>query len=317
MHALFHTEPAKLTPKDFVLYTGIMTTLYASVFSFILLLFQYINYLFPDDLAYNDPYSGTMRGTIATLLVIFPLYIALTRVTNQDIRKHPEKEELWFRKWLLYITLFIAGVAIIIDLIVLINGFLSGGLTTPFLLKILAVLFVVGGGFGYYALALRGYWKERERASKLYGVIVALVVLVSIVSGFFIMGSPQTQRLLKYDEQKISDLQEIQWQVIRYWEDTGEVPETLAELSDPLVFSVPNDPQTEEAYGYEKRGEQEFTLCATFNKATLENRRNTNVYFPLGGQFLEDTWVHPEGEYCFSRVINPKRFPVKEKMSFD
>ena len=35
----------------------------------------------------------------------------------------PEKLSLGVRKWLIYLTLFIAGAAVIIDLIVLINTF--------------------------------------------------------------------------------------------------------------------------------------------------------------------------------------------------
>ena len=98
----------RLTPKDFVLYLATMIFLYTSVFSLLALLFEYINILFPDALQYVDPYSTGIRFSIATLIIIFPLYLFLTRVLNNDVRKNPAKRDLGFRKWLMYLTILIA-----------------------------------------------------------------------------------------------------------------------------------------------------------------------------------------------------------------
>ena len=102
-------------------------------------------------------------------------------------------------------TLFIAGITIVVDLIVLINTFLGGELTTRFVLKVLAVLIVIGGAFLYYFYGLRGKWEVEEKTSIMIGWIVSVVVLISIISGFFIIGSPQTQRLLRLDQTKVND----------------------------------------------------------------------------------------------------------------
>ena len=47
----------KTTPKDFFLWAGAMVTLYAGVFAFVGLLFDYLNYTFPDTALnyYVDP----------------------------------------------------------------------------------------------------------------------------------------------------------------------------------------------------------------------------------------------------------------------
>lgn len=63
-----------VTPKDFFLWAGAMLSLYISVFTFVSLLFSYIDYAFPDPLEYYiDPYSSGMRASIAALIVLFPL----------------------------------------------------------------------------------------------------------------------------------------------------------------------------------------------------------------------------------------------------
>jgi hypothetical protein len=179
-----------------------------------------------------------MRGFLASLIVIFPLYIFLTRLLNQDVRRNPEKKDLKVRKWLIYLTLFVAGVTIVIDLIALLNAFLGGELTTRFLLKALVVLLVIGGLFSYYVADLRGKWERDEKTSKTIGALVSVLVLVSIVSGFFIIGSPMDARLQRFDQQKVSDLQTIQWQILDHYQRTESLPQSLDDLHDPLSGNV-------------------------------------------------------------------------------
>ena len=212
-------QKPKVTPKDFFLYFGAMAALYVSVGSFIALLFEYVNALFPDPLGgYRDPYSSSIRFALASLVVVFPLYMFLTKMLNRDLRAHPEKKELWIRKWLVYLTLFVGGAVIAGDLIALINTFLGGELTARFVLKVCAVFIVVGGAFGYYFYDLRGKWERDEQAARMVGWVALLVVCVSVIGGFFIIGSPQTQRLYRFDEQRVSDLTNIQWQVVNFWQ---------------------------------------------------------------------------------------------------
>ena len=306
----------KVTPKDFFLYVGAMVALYVSAFSLLALLFNYINILFPDQLDfYRGNFSSAVRFSIASLIIIFPTYLVLTKVLNRDVRKNPEKKGLWIRKWLIYFTLFVAGVTIIIQLIRLINEFLGGDLSTQFVLKIVAVLIVTGAVFGYYMYDLKGKWEREVKKAKMIGWITALVVLIAIVSGFFIIGSPTSQRLVRFDEQKVHDLQGIQSQVIRFWQNKERLPESLEELDDPISsFMVPIDQQTFEGYGYNVISSLSFELCAVFNK---ENARlsgeNIRIAKTFGGPGIEDSnWAHGVGEVCFERTIDPDLYPVKK-----
>src|SRR3989344_2032541 len=259
----------KVTPRIFFLYLTAMATLYVSAVSLLVLWFQYIDVLFPDALdQYYDPYSSAIRYAIASLIIIFPLYLFFTRLINQSIRREPESRDLWIRKWLIYITLFVAGITLVVDLVVLVNTFLGGEITTRFVLKALAVLIVIGAGFVYYLLDLKGTWEVKKRMSEIIGVITILAVLGSIVAGFFIVGSPMTQRDLRLDQQRVSHLQSIQWSVVNYWQQKQRLPENLSELADPLRgFIVPMDPITKQAYEYHVLGMRKFELCATFARA--------------------------------------------------
>lgn len=287
-----------MTPKDFFLYLGVTVTLYWSVGSFLSLLFEYINVLFPSDLEFfHDPFSPAIRFAIASLIVVFPIYIILSKLINKDIQVVPEKKDLAVRKWLVLLTLFVAGIAVIVDLIVLINTFLGGDLTTRFVLKILVVFGVIGGTFMYYLRDLQG----RIRNPKMIGNLVSLLVLISLVGGFFIIGSPQEIRELRFDQEKVNDLSQIQSEIIRYWQDKNILPSELDKLNDPLIgFSIPVDAETGEEYGYEILSATTFNLCAAFNQEGDSQYR-----------FKDESWKHDSGEVCFERTIDPDRFKIR------
>lgn len=287
-----------MSPKDFFLYLGVTVTLYWSVGSFLSLLFEYINTLFPSELEFfHDPFSPAIRFAIASLIVVFPIYLLLSRLINKDIQITPEKKDLPVRKWLIFLTLFIAGIAVIVDLITLINTFLGGDLTTRFVLKVLVVFVVIGSAFMYYLNDLRGTIRNRRTI----GLIVSLVVIVSLISGFAIIGSPQKVRDLRFDQEKVNDLSMIQSQIIQYWQNKDILPVELTDLNDPVIgFTVPVDAQTGERYGYKVLEKYTFNLCAVFNEEGDSQYR-----------FKDESWKHDSGEVCFERTIDPDRFKLR------
>lgn len=309
----------KVTPKDFFLWLGAMAALYGSVISLITLLFQYIDYAFPDPLQYYyvEPYSSGIRFAMASLMVLVPLALVLMRLLRSDMAAMPEKKDLWVRRWALVLTVFIGGAVIVGDLITLINYFLGGDLTTRFLLKVVVVLGVAGAVFLHFLADIRGYWVQEPGRAKMVGYAAGVLVLASIISGFFIMGSPSQVRLYRFDDQKVSDLQNIQWQIVNFWQQKEQLPVSLDELVDPISgWMYPRDPQTETIYRYEKTGNLTFRLCATFNADSLMSDRTPNVALtPYVNGVETDNWLHKTGETCFDRTIDPERYPPFNKES--
>ena len=319
-------NPIKTTPKDFFLWAGAMISLYWSVISFISLFFTYIDYAFPDALnGYVQPYSSAMTSQIASLIILFPLFLVLMWLIRRDIAQVPEKRELWVRKWALVLTVFVAGAAVVVDFITLVNDFLGGDLTQPFGLKVLVVLLVAGAGFLHFLADLRGHWDINPGKAKLVAVAASIAVICTIGAGFLLMGSPWQVRLYRFDDQKVSDLQNMQWQVVNYWQQQQKLPASLSDLNDPLSnYIVPNDPQSNAAYGYATTSTLSFKLCATFNADTQPNSQNnaTAPAMPVpasssGGVMLpapsSDSWYHASGYQCFARTIDPARYPPVKK----
>jgi len=140
---------------------------------------------------------------------------------------------------------------------------------------------------------------------------VSLIVAIAVIGGFFVAGSPFKQRLVRFDSQKVSDLQAIQYEILRFWQQKDRLPTALSELEDSITgFRVPMDPQTNGSYVYHAREALSFELCATFNLPSEESRVAVPRFEPIG--FPESNWEHPEGEYCFPRTIDPELHSVEK-----
>lgn len=309
---------SKTSPRDFFLWAGTVIALYGSVISLTTLLFEYVNRVYPDALAYyGDPYGGAVRAAMAGVIVLIPTTLILLRIIRKSIQSEPGKADIWVRRWALVLTVFIAVAVILIDLITLITTFLGGELSIRFGFKVAIVLLVAAGVFMHFLADLKGYWIGNEKKALFVGIGVGILALLSVVAGFFIIGTPGEIRMLRYDEQKVADLQGIQYQVVNYYQQKEELPSSLDALNDPISgYVTPVDPQSLEAYRYAVTGARTFELCATFNEPTPDMAGRggypaRDMAYP--SMPAEENWTHEAGERCFSRTIDPERYPFFDK----
>lgn len=314
-----NTHP-KTSPRDFFLYLLAVGLLYVCVWRYIDLLFEYINASFPDNVeqadGYNWAYDSSLRAirsSMAALMILFPVYLGVTWFLRKDIIAHPEKRGLWIRRWLLTLTLFLASVMMIADLVTLVNNFLEGELTVRFLLKVLTVFLAAAAVFGYYFWDLKREITPISRPSKLLAVLALFIVFGGIAGGFFIIGSPGTQRLRRFDEQRVSHLLQIQDATINFWQYKKVLPAQLDDLRNELNgFAPPKDPQTGKSYEYRSTGNLAFELCAEFSLASKVNVYNditVSKPHPLGVRWNDWNWQHEAGKHCFERTIDPDIYP--------
>ncbi|MDP3963703.1 MAG: DUF5671 domain-containing protein [bacterium] len=306
----------KTTPKDVFLHLLMIGTLYTSAISFIALLFQYINRFIPDPLQYYEQYgiNQSIRWSLAALVIVFPVFLWIARHLEKDFAAHMEKQQLAIRRWLLNLTLFIAAITIIVDLITLIYNYLGGELTTRFLLKILVVLAVAVGIFTYYIWELRREASGRSAKMRNLGNIIMAIVALVAIGGFIIAGSPRSERLRRFDQQRVSDLQSIQYQIVDYWQRKQQLPDSIDILRNDLAgYIPPQDPERQQPYTYRKKGDLAFELCAAFTLPSdaMDAKYSQAVPRPVGpfGEQMGEAWEHGAGEKCFERTIDPQLYP--------
>ena len=305
----------KTTAKNFFLNLGAFISLYTLVYSLIDLLFSVINKAYPQITnGYSYAGSTSISWPVSILVVFFPIFILLMWFLEREYRTEPEKQNSITHRGLTYITLFVAGLVIAGDLITVIYYFIDGQeLTTGFLLKVLVLLVIASGIFIYFISDLMG--KLTSNSRKVWRIISGAIIFGSIIWGFSVLGSPRTQRLIKYDEQKVSDLQNINSQITSYYSNQGVLPKNIEEMANGNYYVAQVDSQNQKPYEYVKTSDTTYNLCAEFNKASDDK---SNAYPPMmypsyyAGNI---SWTHPAGHYCFNETINPDMYR-KPPMSY-
>lgn len=154
---------------------------------------------------------------------------------------------------------------------------------------------------------------------KYFIYIICGIVAAVVVAGFLVAGSPQKARLSRLDEVRIGNLQQIQYEVINYWQSKGNLPKNLDDLVDTTRgVIIPVDPQSGEQYAYSITGDVSFELCAVFShEGDIEygySMPMRPMMYPAKGiDIKNNVWQHPSGRHCFSRTIDKDFYPSLPK----
>lgn len=338
----------KTKALDVFVYVGIAISLVWSVVNLLQIVFSAIDRKFTDILntsAYVDVYSSDVRMAIASLVVMYPLYLGLSWYVAKDITKFLYKRDLLIRKVIVYLTLFVTMCTLIGTLVTLIYTYLGGELSVRFELKALAVFVVALSLFLYYLYGMRRDYTKSSYIPIIASVVATLVVVISLVWSVGVIGTPSEMRAKRIDSTRLSDISRIQQEILNRFNMTDKIPTGLSELNNAFQgYAVPTDPVTKVSYGYtviqqptfkinyvtnkkELVTPAVFELCATFEtvRNVDERGRSTIVSEPtkmgVGGMdmmysatnyyYEGDTspfWNHEVGEKCFKRIISAEMY---------
>lgn len=330
---------------DIFLYLGIGISLIVSVTNFLQIVFRAIEEKFPDVLAarqYVDMYNSDARMSIATLVVMFPIYIGLSYYVSKNIQKYIYKRDLMIRKVFSYIAIFVTVLTLIGTLVSVIYSFLGGELSVRFGLKALSVFVVALSVFFYYFYSLRRDFIKVVKWPIITGGVVSIVVMAALVWSISIIGSPSTMRAKRIDNTRLSDLSSLQQQIYSKLQTGDKLPADLLDLSDAFQgYIAPVDPVTKEAYGYVvvqqptfttnfQTGKKtmvkqaEFQLCATFDTERSYTQgmsgmmsepamiSSKDVMYSASNYYYEGDlspfWNHKAERTCFRRIISPEMY---------
>lgn len=296
-----------LSPRDVFMHIFTIAMLYGAVVNILIVVFQLINILFPDPALAGywelESARSLLRFGLATLVIAWPTYLISGWLLQRGYRQNPQSKNLRTRKWLTYFTLFAAALVGVIDLMVLVHGYLSGDFTVRFGLKSLAVLLVSGAVFIRYMGEVvrfedkKPQWTMMVRPARWISLFVVLALLIA---GGVVVGSPAAERARQLDMRRVNDLQYIQSMVMEYASTKGALPSQLTDIDDPVrSVVVPRDPLTAQPYGYEVTGPLAFKICADFAAPSHQTIMGRGT--PALGL---DVWTHDAGLQCFERTID-------------
>lgn len=150
-----------LSARDAFLYLVMFGALYYGAWNLADLLFSFIDRAFPDPAArIYYSYWDQQRWATSAIIISFPVFFFMTHYLGRQIARNPFKRLSPVRRWLTYLTILVATVTMLGDIVTLVYYFLGGGLTVRFILKVVVVAAIAGSALTYYLLDLRQEEKE-------------------------------------------------------------------------------------------------------------------------------------------------------------
>jgi hypothetical protein len=158
---------------------------------------------------------------------------------------------------------------------------------------------------------------------KILAASAIVLVGVSVIIGFNATGGPWTQRLVRFDEQRLSQLNRLSRTVIEYYADNqNHVPGELTDLEKysqtklqtPLQHRDLLDPKTKTPIEYKPTSDHSFELCTRFDTAYTHTDHYDNYSsYPLYRSQYQYTLAgsiqnsHPKGPQCYQFTIESKQ----------
>ena len=271
-------------------------------------IFQIINKTitdFTNGYAYSFD-SGVLKFAISSLIISIPLYYLLSRQIEKSLEEKELDKDSAIRRWLTYLILFVSAVVMIVWLMMTINSFLGGELTSKFLLKALTVIVICGMVFSYYFYDIRTEDKKNKKIMLAYLIVSLILTVGSLVSAFFVVESPAEARARRHDLEVLSHFSQIDATLNSFQVEHKTLPASLGELKDQVPYlnaAALKDPMSGELYTYKKNTENEYELCANFS---TDNTKPGDVQ----DYAYTDRWPHGTGYQCLKQKITPVNYDM-------
>lgn len=268
-----------------------------------LVLFSIINELIPDVLGgYNLSVDGQLKFAISALFIASPIFFFISSLINRGIKRGELDKDSGLRRWLTYFIILVSSLIILGVLIGVINNFLSGELTSRFVLKSVVVFLIAGFTFSFYFYDIRRQQPEKpDRIVRIFSVSAAILVLAIFVAAWFFVESPKTARARRLDQVLVQNVYNLENAINSYYERYEALPENLEELAakgNSLYISenTLTNPEGERVVFYQKLEANKFELCANFRTEALVSGARPTMALGIGKNVSD----HEAGWQCFS-----------------
>lgn len=261
--------------------------------------------------------DSSIIGFLAALIIAFPIFMYLNVLANKMLGNGKMRPNTGVRNWLIYLTLVIVILIIIWQIIGIFIAFLEGTLVLRSIIHILITLIISFSILAYQYWHLKFFNNQDSKITSTFKILewlTVLIIITSIIFGFFIIDSPSVRKVKRLDQTRVERLSNINRAIYNFY-DPGKntsghqkLPKDLNELINDIRIFIPLDglldPDTKEKFEYNITGSKTYQLCATFDTDFNETTKNTTSPELLPEQGKESTtFYHPIGRYCFDLSI--------------
>jgi hypothetical protein len=141
------------------------------------------------------------------------------------------------------------------------------------------------------------------RKYKVAILLIGIVVAVTIAIGFTLIGSPVNQQLIRYDETRYNDMQQIKYRIESYYQSNNQLPSSLQDLNYSGM-SI-NDPQTGKIYTYTISDVDSYKICTEFSTNAEEFKKYSNL------SYFDNPISHTKGYSCIPFTVPSSIKPLR------
>ena len=231
-------------------------------------------------------YDSQLKFAISALIIATPIYYLISRLISQGLRRGDLEKDSGIRRWLTYFILLISSLIVLGSFISVINVFLSGELTSRFILKALTVFVIAAAVFSFYFYDIkRENIDKKDKVVTIFWIASLVLVAAAFIASWFFVEPPKVARARLLDQALVNNIYSLESAVNNYYDRYKKLPDSLEAVTSDNGIYLPSqsliDPETEVPIVYNKLGEQSFELCATFRSdsaATDANGPSPAVY---------------------------------------
>jgi hypothetical protein len=276
-----------------------------TAFSVGLVIFSIIDKTIPDAVSnyYVNSVDGPLKFAISALLIAGPIFFLISYLISKGLRQGELSKDSGLRRWLTYFILLVSSVIILGVLINVINSFLSGELSSRFILKALSVFVISAITWSFYFYDIRRSNPEQtDLIVRIFFGLTLLITVAAFVAAWFFIESPQTTRARRLDQNLMQNIYSLDLAVSNYYDRHHQLPNSFTDLENDkninLAKSLLVDPASQAPIVYQKTSERDFALCATWRLSNLSD--STGTTRPVGDTSQE----HAAGYQCLPGVLS-------------
>jgi len=274
-----------------------------------MILFTIIDKTIPDALNFGSGNSdGMLKFAISALLISAPIYYLIFGLINRGLKKEEIAKDSGVRRWLTYFTLLVSALIILGVFIGVINTFLSGSLSSQFILKSVAVFLISAIVFSFYFYDIkREEVVKKDLALKIFFWATFAIVAAVFIASWFFVESPKIARERRLDQILSNNISGLESAMNTYYIDNKKLPETLDALKTDKNIYLPAssllDPETKSLIVYEKLTDQTFQLCATFRLDSAQDNYNGSYNGSMMVSYPASATNHAAGYQCLAGTL--------------
>ncbi|HOX96885.1 MAG TPA: DUF5671 domain-containing protein [bacterium] len=298
------------------LYLLSLVTLGFTAFAIGDILFSLITKYVPDPLLDNTAWAyRDLKFSIASLIITAPLFIVLANYIQKYIKSERISLESQVRKWLSFVTIFIASCVIIGVLIGIIVNYLDGNLSLRMFLELAVVLAISTMILLYNIFDIRRQDVPKKNVLRLvFNSVVIPLAVISLIIAFFLVESPTQARSRRIDEKTMDTMSQIKSVMENYYFNNKNLPndlDTLKNQGDKYYIYAEdfNTIDKDHSITYERLENNRYKMCADF---LLSSEQIKNVSY---NTYTLEMFPHNAGNNCFTYELkaDPNGYTISER----